>query len=357
MRGMKLAAGIAVMVLGTSHAIASPVDDLRLDAWTRIDRASLLSVAPDDGAGRAVRCVDGPSSVVSAWSGAAYDSRRHRLLVFGGGHRNYCGNEVYAFDVHALAWTRLTEPSPPPFDRDPLGDGAPASRHTYDGLQYSPRADRMIAFGGSRSTDGHETRLTWLFDPEARTWRNAEPAGSPPGAGQAYNLSSAYDAATDRMLMRDPRAIYALDLAANTWTKLADAPHTWSQQRGAIDPTRRLYFTIGAGEFTVFDIDKQRDVTSEWSTQGADGLIGAPAPGLDYDPDTDALVGWSGGAPYILALNGRRWTRSAAPGAPAAQQPFGTFGRWRYVPDLHAFILVNAADAVYFYRPPPKSRQ
>jgi hypothetical protein len=75
--------------------------------------------------------------------------------------------------------------------------------------------------------------------------------------------------------------------------------------------------------------------------------------GLDYDAAGDRLVGWHGGAPYILDLSTRKWSRGSADGAPSAQQQTGTYGRWRYVPDRKVFILVTGADAVYFYRPPP----
>jgi hypothetical protein len=337
--------------LAAVAACAGPLDDLAPGAWRRVD-APLVRVAPMGPEAAAIQCTDGPAAVVTAWSGAAYDERRHRLLVWGGGHRNYCGNEVYAFDVDALRWQRLTEPSAPPFDRDPLPDGRPAARHTYDGLQYLSGADRLFAFGGSRSTDGNGTRTTWLFDPDSGRWSSADPQGDVPGIGHAYNLSSAYDPAARVVLMRDPRAIYAYEVDDNRWRRLAEAPHTWSQQRGAFDPTRRLYFTIGAGELLVWDAEHQRDVSADWNGAGAEALVAAAAPGLDYDASGDRLVGWNGGAPYLLDLATRKWSRGSADGAPPAQQTTGTFGRWRYLPDRKVFILVNGADAVHFYRPP-----
>ena len=347
-------AAIAACAVAAVGARAASVDDVAPDTWLRID-APLTSVAPAGAEAAAIRCTDGPSGVVAAWSGAAYDERRHRLMVWGGGHRNYCGNEVYGFDVDALRWERLTEPSPPPFDRDPLDDGHPAARHTYDALQYLPGPDRMFAFGGSRSTDGNGTKVTWLLDPASGRWTNADPPGDVPGAGHVYNLSSAYDPVSRAVLLRDPRALYAYDVDDNRWRKIADAPHTWSQQRGAFDPTRRLYFTIGSGEFLVWDAQHQRDVSQDWSRAGAEALVAAAAPGLDYDAAGDRLVGWHGGAPYVLDLATRTWTRGSADGAPPAQQTTGTYGRWRYLPDRKAFILVNGADAVYVYRPPPRA--
>ena len=46
---------------------------------------------------------------ITAWSSAALDPDSSRLLVWGGGHADYAGNEVYAFDLRSLQWTRLSQ--------------------------------------------------------------------------------------------------------------------------------------------------------------------------------------------------------------------------------------------------------
>ncbi len=35
-----------------------------------------------------------PKAIITAWNSGAYDSRRQRLLVTGGGHNDYGGNEI-----------------------------------------------------------------------------------------------------------------------------------------------------------------------------------------------------------------------------------------------------------------------
>jgi len=49
---------------------------------------------------------------MTAWSGGAFDTTRDRLVVWGGGHADYPGNELYVFDLGTLRWQRLTDPSP-----------------------------------------------------------------------------------------------------------------------------------------------------------------------------------------------------------------------------------------------------
>src|SRR6202030_1238686 len=100
-------------------------------------------------------------NVVRAWSGGIADTKRNRLIVWGGGHTDYSGNEVYSLNLNASppTLTRLNQPgavvstscaSEPtdPFDPSALSDGSPTSRHTYYDLTYIPTADVMYSFTG-----------------------------------------------------------------------------------------------------------------------------------------------------------------------------------------------------------------
>jgi hypothetical protein len=83
--------------------------------------------------------------VVNAWSGGVYDPVLDQLLIWGGGHTDYAGNEVYAFDMGSLTWQRLTDPYTlidavgavessgeyPDAQGNPLPQ-QPRSRHTYN---------------------------------------------------------------------------------------------------------------------------------------------------------------------------------------------------------------------------------
>ena len=60
------------------------------------------------------QCEFGPTSnigftaIMSAWSGGAYDPTNKKLYIWGGGHGDYCGNEVLSFNLVTGAWTRET---------------------------------------------------------------------------------------------------------------------------------------------------------------------------------------------------------------------------------------------------------
>ncbi|MEE8106623.1 MAG: hypothetical protein V3T86_13895, partial [Planctomycetota bacterium] len=119
------------------------------------------------------------NGIIKAWSGGALDTKRNRLIIWGGGHQDYAGNELYGFDLNTFRWSRLTEPSAmwPGDGRNEEGrtktpDGRPMSRHTYDFLDYLPDpVDRFVAVGGSPF--GPEASLdsaTWLFDFDEDEW-------------------------------------------------------------------------------------------------------------------------------------------------------------------------------------------
>ena len=93
---------------------------------------------------------------INAWSGGIADTLRNRMIIWGGGHQNYSGNEVFSLNLNTNppAFTLLTEPSFfNPNNQvcpDANADGTPVSRETYDGLVYLPTVDRMFSFAGAK---------------------------------------------------------------------------------------------------------------------------------------------------------------------------------------------------------------
>src|SRR5699024_5795701 len=74
--------------------------------WEEIPHTHMRDVCaskPDVGTGDC-------SMAIEAYSGGALDPEGNRLYVLGGGHNDYYGNEVYAFDINTRSWHRVTEP-------------------------------------------------------------------------------------------------------------------------------------------------------------------------------------------------------------------------------------------------------
>ena len=119
-----------------------------------------------------------PPSVMGAWSGGVIDTKRNRLLIHGGGHGDYAGNEIYAFDLHTLKWTRIWGPSPnwaiPMKAADESNqeyhDHNPESVHTYGGFIYLPHLDKVWRGGGAHWIGGGGSLASWMFDMATSTW-------------------------------------------------------------------------------------------------------------------------------------------------------------------------------------------
>lgn len=321
--------------------------------------------------------VGGCGDLLKAWNSGVWDPTRRQMLLFGGGHANYAGNEVYAFSAKTFAWTQLTKPSLPPYSIDPLMDGTPVSRHTYDGLTWIGHRDRMLAWGGARSTDGNGTNVTWLFDPAAASWTHPTMANVPPSS---YDSSTVYDPVTRAVFVKVTQGFYRIDLDKSTWALQHNLgfPPLWPRYpggnpRGTLDSKRRLMWFVGGGLYMIYDIDMDKFVTDNWITTGGGDydnagavpgypdqriktgggdVIGPPGPGLDYDPKADQLVAWVGGGPYVLDLVTKTWTRKASgadvPAKPDTQD--GTLGRFRYLAEYNVFILVTSPNEVFFYK-------
>ncbi len=129
------------------QAQAGPIEDLRPGEWYEVPNSHLLDVGADPTELNLSGSIS--RGLMAAWSGGVFDTKRDRLIIWGGGHNDYGGNELYAFDVNLLRWLRLTEPTPNPNRcQEVNSDGTPVARHTYNGLAYIANGDRCFAFGG-----------------------------------------------------------------------------------------------------------------------------------------------------------------------------------------------------------------
>ncbi len=126
-----------------------------------------------------------PHKIISAWSGFAWDSGRGDLIIYGGGHANYSGNDVYRWRSSTLQWERASLPSEiyklPGSDAAYTAidgpDAAPPSAHTYDNNLYLPVVGRFVTWGGASYNIGNflrpdeanpaalRTTGPYLFDP------------------------------------------------------------------------------------------------------------------------------------------------------------------------------------------------
>ena len=124
----------------------------------------------------------------------AWDSANDSLLLWGGGHANYSGNEMYVWNAGTGVWGRGSVPS----RIDPsffiVDNAAPQSAHTYDNNIYLPINNMFATFGGAIFNSGgnFQTNINgnvqragpWLWDP---TLADPNKVGGTTGSG--YNTA------------------------------------------------------------------------------------------------------------------------------------------------------------------------
>jgi hypothetical protein len=285
-----------------------------------------------------------PRSIVLAWSGGTVDTVKSRLLVWGGGHSDYWGNELYALDIGTKKIKRITDPSPdtPKSNcRSALPDGQPVSRHTYGGMAYIAHAKRLFQVNGSLVPCGYQEPATWTYDFPQKKWHLM----IPDFALHGFGTMAVYDAQTKQVFVKDNVDFYAYTLETNKYRKLNTTEQFVDYHlSAAIDSKRRQFVMIGDG-VQVIDLATNK-MTTMATTNAPKFVTSQQSPGIAYDPVADRIVAWHGGSKvHALNMDTGAWTQVATNAGPTAAAPYqGTFGRWGYVPEYGVFALVNDID-------------
>lgn len=285
-------------------AALSIIRTMPANSWQRVNQNAFASVQAPVSLQPSCTSIGGPNAIVNAWGGFAYDSNRGDLLTFGGGHADYCGNDVYRFRLATLSWERaglssqmkvwqLDSTTQTGIPVDGL-ENAPMTSHMYDHLNFMPSADRMIYFGGrpfwggsnAPTYDGlqHPHTGPWLFDPTkadgnkvvgttgsaadpaiigGRMWENREYASNHPGSylpasyGITASSATVCSAGRDVVFMRAATAgslgsvliKYEVPSLASrgqdSLVQLSSNTNHMGQADMAVDPERAIAVLIG----------------------------------------------------------------------------------------------------------------
>ncbi|MEP7207462.1 MAG: hypothetical protein ABI920_11025 [Casimicrobiaceae bacterium] len=103
----------------------------------------------------------GFAAITEAWNSAVYASglgASGAMVVFGGGHNDYFGSDMHAFDLETREWRRVSDGFTAGSDRDygegavypdaVYPDGSPLPPHTYDYVQYDPVSNDYLLLKG-----------------------------------------------------------------------------------------------------------------------------------------------------------------------------------------------------------------
>ena len=357
--------------------------------WIKIANSKMRDVMPDP--------LPGYLSIYSFYnSGGVYDSLGNRLIVWGGGDGSgYWGNELYAFDISTMSWSRLTDASAESdvktfnecSEADPLAyyaDCQPRARETWDSLVFIPEygeSGSVCAIGARYPYIwyGYNVGATSMdcFDLADNQWIKKTDA-------PVVARISAYDPVTGRVFVHKGATnagfLRSLDPVANSgdgqWYEngaIYSGPSWVGAMNMVVDQDARKLIAIGSGMAELWDISEFEPITNngfdpsliqvgaeQLFQSGGEELINSKGPGLTYDSSHNRIVGWVGGINlHQLIYNHVTGSYSWGVIEPASVPDFGyiqkagnvTFGRFQYIPDIDGFILVNSPEEdVYFFK-------
>ncbi len=274
-------------------------------------------------------CVDpGQDPLPRTEAFAAFDSKRQRVVVFGGdvGVPQQCNpapkpiGELWAYDVTCKYFSPVS----------PSGGPGPRAR----GLAvYDPEGDRMIVFGGRyrEASSGPYTVYSdvWALGLETLSWQQIQTTGGGPSGRSS--TSGAYNPATKELVLFGGNAstsgasftplddVWALNLATGAWREITSTgakPEARLFHSAAIDPASGRMFVYaggGAGAFQgpfMADLWSLDIATGAWTQESAGGS-GAPMgrihSSLAFDAKQKRLLMFAGHDDGAVGNNNDTW--------------------------------------------------
>lgn len=357
---------------------ANALDDIPYRRWAAVGTNTIRSVVPvPTPAGPN----QGPDGITHAWNGCIFDTQRGRYVCWGGGHASYGGNEIYAFPVDTLTWTRVWGPSPSSGGYDPFdlpmtnptcpgvySDGSIDARHNYDGIAYLPPPyDKYFAGGGSRYCEsGGAANDAWLFNPVTLAWTK-NPQNPPTNTFVDNEMVSAWDSTLGVLWFCWPRngdPCSSFNPSTNTFTQRTDAGPDYGKSKLVYDSTRQRLMAVGGGNPSygwnpVASGAMNRYVVTHSGNATCTTMM-TQRPGVQYDPVIDRYVAWSGGSTVCLGVytSGTNvdWSIATLDAGntvtPSAGRTGGTYGAFQRVPSKPGVYLVlnDIDESVYAFR-------
>jgi len=276
-------------------------------------------------------------AITEAWNGAAYASRfgaAGSMIVFGGGHNDYFGSDVHAFDLAHRNWRRISDGYTNGSECDygegacypdsEYPDGSPLPPHTYDYVQYDEAGNDYILFKGQTELGRNvkEVAIPHLFNLDTLRWRRGP---------------------------RHPTAV----LNSGGWT-------TW-------DATRRVIWGHsgddgGGNAFTAFapDGDNGDGTFGRWYDRVPNALPGiANHNAMQIDPGRDIIIAAVHARDELHALDpadpARPIMRIDSSGNKPALRPYAAL---EYAPNLDRLVYFSPLDngVVYTIERAPAGR-
>jgi len=191
-------------------------------------------------------------------AGAAYDSKRGLLLLFGSDtHGLDWDNRIHIFDPDARAWhSPYAASSPETYRLDEEGRAIagedelrPWAMHTYDTVVYDPGRDALVVLARPdhnpkmKEFRGRARHLSWRYDLESGTWDTLDTnaSGHTP---RFFAASAGYDSQRDTLVVYGG-GLWEMGPARDGWQLASPESHHDIHHSLEYDSVRGLFAVFG----------------------------------------------------------------------------------------------------------------
>jgi len=341
--------------------------------WTQFSNSAALTAVmgsyPNPG-------TDGSKQFICSFSGGCLNPVTSELLIFGGGHNDYGGNEVLKFSLNQAvpAWSVLRTPTQgvgagtsqtPVQGNAYYTDGTPSARHTYGMVQVVPELNRLMTFGAAAVWGNGNGNFDTIdgFNLSTNQW---DPAGTWSGAaGLGTTIcSTVRDFIGNIWHCGKPTGVlYRWNLADASITQFTSTGTPGGTINGGCtfvyDPKRHLIFRLPHSTTVAgyYDLSTSNAAFTQVTLNDPSGFLSdAFQYSAEYCPDRDTYVVLKAQSTSVYEVNPATFAVTAlsvagTPPAPALDGTGDFYGRFRYVPALRGFVLMaGAAVNVGFFR-------
>jgi len=363
---------VVATVLVTASAISvsevnSTLSAIPANTWHKVDSGGLAQTSG----------IAGDPGGILEFSGMAYDTVNRQLLVFGGGHNNYSGNEIWAFDIATLTWNKMYEPDPaPPSDGGSSSEPSaytdsnydssepgklqssqrPMSRHTYDNVEFIDEAGVMVTFNGwtpdkNHGASGFSKGMifppdTWTYDFAANEWAYKSNTPIPfKDAGCA-----AYDTNAKLLVAVAWARTWVYDINNDQWTERnpAQAPVNAIETVCEYDSKRNVIYFFG-GEWgpdgNSNELWKYDAASNVWEKLSPTGVLPPKKGGygMAYDRANDKIIVFRGNGTgtWVYDPENNSWTEQQPTTGNPVQTQKRIHGNLKYDPVNNVTFLVT----------------
>jgi hypothetical protein len=281
----------AVVMYGGDHAHGLPPPDPSAALWSYDGRAWRRLCDP---------CSPGPGALFAP--AMAYDSKRDRVVLYGGADKVGTTSELWAWDG---TWTQIETPVA----------GISPGRRAQSQMAYDPRRDRIVLFGGIVD-DNFNRYDASVFELDGDQWSAVSVTGDqPPGIGGA-GQAALWNPVTEQIDVLEDQGpgVDASDATwswnGSAWSKLC-GPCTGIARRDAsivFDPSPPRTYEIGG-----YDGVRSTEIAGTWQRDGSGTRMVSMQPdkrdsvAVAYDAARDAYVLYGGNGAACFGNCSETW--------------------------------------------------